>query len=71
MEFFSKYFIVAILSVVIVLQLLRILKTLFNPIFLANRIFDFPDGKLMKVLYYLCTIAVAMLVILLKLEIID
>jgi len=71
METFSKYFIIAILSVVIVLQLLRIVKTIFKPIFLSNKIFDFPEGKLIRVLYYLCTIAVALIIILLKLKIIE
>jgi len=61
---------VVLLSLVILLQLLRIIKIIFKPRFLNHKVFDFPESKLLKVLYYLCSILVLLLVILLKLNVI-
>jgi hypothetical protein len=71
MKEFSKYFIIILLSVTIILDVLRIIKLFFNPGFLNHKAFDFPEGKFIRFLYYLCAIMVALLVILLELKIIE
>lgn len=66
-----RYFLVVLLSIVIILQILRIVKIIFEPKWLQHKLFAFPETKLIRVLYYLCSILVLLLVILLKLRIVE
>jgi len=70
MKNFSTYIFALIISVVIILELLKVIKLLFNPIFLKHKVYDFPKRKFSIFLYHICAILVLLVTVLRKLEII-
>jgi hypothetical protein len=67
---FIDYLLVIILSLAILMELLRLTKLLFNPGFLSNRRYDFPERRTHRVFYYLQAILVYLVAVLLKLDLI-
>jgi hypothetical protein len=70
MKQIADYFFVFILSFVMLLELLRIIKIFFNPSILKSKVYDFPERKITRVLYLLCSILVYVVVVLLTLDLI-
>lgn len=70
MTTFSNYFLVTICSIAIIINVLRIIKIIFDPVMMKHPVFDFPTNKLHRVLMLLCAILVLLLFVLLKLEIV-
>jgi hypothetical protein len=64
----SKYIFVFITSLVILLEVLRLLKLFFNPPFLRHKRFDFPTDKYTLVGYHLCVIVLGLIVIMANLN---
>ena len=62
------YAIISICSIAMVINLLRLLRLLADPGFLRRPLFDFPTDKLRRSLMILCTIAVLLGAILIKLK---
>ncbi len=71
MKEISKYFISLIIFTAIIHQLLSFIKLYFNPRLLKHEAFNFQEGKSIRLIYYLCTISIALIVILLELRIIE
>jgi len=63
-----NYFIILIFSLVFILQLLRIIKEIFNPKSMSHNIFNFPERKSAKIGYYLCAALLLLLAILIRLD---
>lgn len=70
MKEISKYFIALVLFAAIVHQLLSLIKLFFHPFLLKHEAFNFQERKSVRVLYYLCTMLIALIVILLELRVI-
>ncbi len=51
------------------LEVLKIIKLLFNPIFLKHKVFDFPKRKTSIFLYHICVLLVLLTAVLWKLGI--
>lgn len=68
-DIFITYFLILIMGFSIIMQLLRIVRILFNPVILRRRVFEFPQTKFMRVLYLLSAIMVLVMAILLRLDI--
>ncbi len=63
-----NYLVILIFSLVLILQLLRIVKEIFNPKIMSHKIFNFPERKTAKIGYYLCAAMLLLLVILNRLD---
>jgi hypothetical protein len=66
----SKYFLALICFYALVINLLRLIKLLFNPIILNHKYFDLPSNKLSIALYYISMILLLLFVVLNQLSII-
>ncbi len=63
-----KYIITTVFASALILQILRIIKELFNPNFMSHKVFEFPDRKSARIGYYLCAALLLLLAIMQRLD---
>jgi len=66
----AKYFFIAITSLVVLQEMLRLIRQFFDSPFLRYKRFEFPSDKWSRVGYHLCVITLGLIVVLEKLNLI-
>lgn len=70
MSVYIDYFLVFICGWALIINMLRVVKIIFNPAIMSHPVFDFPNDKTRRVLILLCTNMVLLYLILTKLSLI-
>jgi hypothetical protein len=71
MEKFVDYSVVVICSIALIISLLQLTKTAFNPKWMVHPVFEFPKDRLRRSALLLCGMLVLTMLIMLKLGMLE